>query len=48
MFRASGGPENEEIYVNCASCDRKIEFIWSEPGQAGQIIPTECSENIPQ
>ena len=40
-------PESDEFYVNCASCDREIEFGWSESNRDGGIYPVECSDFIP-
>ena len=34
----------DRFYVNCASCDREIEFGWAEPGRGGGIFPAECSD----
>ena len=40
-------PESDELYVNCASCDREIEFGRSESNRGGGIFPIECSDFIP-
>jgi len=40
-------PEGDKFYVNCASCDRDIEFGWSQPDRGGGIFPVECSDFIP-
>lgn len=34
----------DRFYVNCAGCDREIEFGWAEPGRSGGIFPVECSD----
>ena len=39
-------PESDEFYVNCANCDREIEFGWSQPNRGGGIIPVESSDFI--
>lgn len=39
--------ESDEYYVNCAACDREIEFGWSEIDRGGGIFPVECSDFIP-
>lgn len=41
IFGPQDDPESDEYYLNCASCDRKIEFAWSQPNHAGQIFPVE-------
>jgi hypothetical protein len=46
-FEAEGDPESDEFYVNCANCDREIEFGWSQPNRGGRIFPVECSDFIP-
>ena len=46
-FEQESDPESDEFYVNCASCDREIEFGWSEPNRGGRIFPVECSDFIP-
>ena len=40
-------PERDEFYVNCADCDREIEFGWSQPNGTGRIFPAECSDFNP-
>ena len=40
-------PGNDEFYVNCADCDREIEFGWSRINGGGCIYPVECSGFIP-
>jgi hypothetical protein len=47
IFEPEGDPESDEFYVNCANCDREIEFGWSQPGRGGGIFPVECSDFIP-
>ncbi len=47
IFEQEGDPESDEFYVNCASCDREIEFGWSQPDRGGPIFPVECSDFIP-
>lgn len=39
--------DGDEFYVNCASCDREIEFGWSQPERGGRIYPVECSDFVP-
>ncbi len=34
----------DRFYVNCASCDREIEFGWAEHRRGGGIFPVECSD----
>ena len=36
----------DKFFVNCASCDREIEFGWSQPNRGGRIFPVECSDFI--
>jgi hypothetical protein len=38
--------ESDEFYVNCANCDREIQFAWSQPNRGGGIFPVECSDFI--
>jgi hypothetical protein len=47
IFEQESDPESDEFYVNCASCDREIEFGWSQPNRGGRIFPVECSDFIP-
>ncbi len=47
IFEPEDDPENDEFYVNCAGCDREIEFGWSEPDRGGRIFPAECSDFVP-
>jgi hypothetical protein len=37
-------PDSHEYFVNCAGCDREIEFGWSHPDRAGRIWPAECDD----
>jgi hypothetical protein len=39
-----GDPQGDEFYVNCAGCDREIEFGWTQPERGGRIFPVECSD----
>jgi len=41
-------PGNDRFYVNCAGCDRGIEFGWSQSNRGGGIFPVECSDFSPQ
>jgi hypothetical protein len=47
IFESENNPESDEFYVNCANCDREIEFGWSQPNRGGRIFPAECSDFIP-
>jgi len=47
VFERDDDPESDEFYVNCAGCDREIEFGWSQPDRGGRIFPVECSDFIP-
>jgi hypothetical protein len=40
-------PENDEYFVNCESCDREIEFGWSQPDSHGLILPVEFTDFDP-
>lgn len=40
-------PGNDVFYVRCASCDREIEFGWSQSNRGGRIYPVECSDFVP-
>jgi hypothetical protein len=46
IFEEESDPEGDEFFVNCASCDREIEFGWSQPNRGGGIFPVECSDFI--
>ena len=47
IFEPESNPGNDRFYVNCANCDREIEFGWSQPNRSGLIFPVECSDFIP-
>lgn len=47
VYEPEDNPGNDEFYVNCASCDREIEFGWSQPNRGGRIFPVECSDFVP-
>jgi hypothetical protein len=47
IFEQESDPEGDKFYVNCAICDREIEFGWSLPNRGGRIYPVECSDFIP-
>jgi hypothetical protein len=47
IFEEESDPGGDEFYVNCASCDREIEFGWSQPNRGGRIFPAECSDFTP-
>ena len=47
IFEQESDPESDEFYVNCAGCDREIEFGWSQPDRGGRIFPVECPDFIP-
>ncbi len=47
IFEQESDSESDEFYVNCAGCDREIEFGWSQPNRGGRIFPVECSDFIP-
>ena len=36
--------ESDEFFINCGSCDREIEFGWSQPDRRGLILPVEFSD----
>jgi hypothetical protein len=38
---------NDKFYVNCASCDRDIEFGWEQPDRCGGIYPVEFLDFSP-
>ena len=38
---------NDRFYVNCASCDREIEFGWAQSNRGGGVFPVECSDFVP-
>ena len=47
IVKQENDSESDEFYVNCAACDREIEFGWSEIDRGGGIFPVECSDFIP-
>ena len=47
IYEPESNPGNDKFYVNCANCDREIEFGWSKPNRGGGIFPAECSDFIP-
>jgi hypothetical protein len=47
IYEPEDNPGNDRFYVNCAGCDREIEFGWSQPNRGGRIFPAECSDFIP-
>ena len=47
MHEAQTSRESDEFFVNCADCDREIEFGWSEPDRRGLISPVEFSDFDP-
>jgi hypothetical protein len=47
IFEPEADPEADEFYVNCADCDREVEFGWSRQERGGRIYPAECSDFIP-
>ncbi len=48
IYEPQNNPGNDIFYVNCAGCDREIEFGWSQPNRSGLIFPTECSDFNPK
>jgi hypothetical protein len=48
IYEPQDNPGNDMSFVNCAGCDREIEFGWSEPDRGGRIYPAECSDFIPE
>ena len=47
IVKQESDSESDEFYVNCAACDREIEFGWAEIDRGGGIFPVECSDFIP-
>ena len=47
IYETEDNPGNDRFYVNCSSCDREIEFGWSQSNRGGLIFPVECSDFIP-
>ncbi len=43
MIEKESDSDADEYYVNCAGCDREIEFAWSQLDQRGLILPVEVS-----
>jgi hypothetical protein len=39
--------ESDEYFVNCANCDREIEFGWTETDRHGLILPVEFTDFNP-
>jgi len=48
VFEQQTDAGGDELYVNCASCDREIEFGWSKLNRGGLIYPVECSDFVSQ
>jgi len=48
IYEPQNNQGNDMFYVNCAGCDREIEFGWSQPNRGGLIFPTECSDFNPK
>lgn len=48
IHEPTGNPGNDMFYVNCAGCDREIEFGWAQPNRVGGIFPAECSDFNPE
>jgi hypothetical protein len=48
IYEPQDNPGNDMFFVNCAGCDREIEFGWSQPDRGGRIYPAECSDFIPE
>ena len=47
VIEPQSDPEGDEFHVNCANCDREIEFGWSQLDQHGLILPVEVSDFDP-
>ena len=47
IYEPEDNPGNDKFFVNCASCDREIEFGWAQPNRVGGIFPVECSDFNP-
>lgn len=47
IYETETDQESDEFFVNCANCDREIEFGWSQPDRHGLIFPVEFSDFIP-
>jgi hypothetical protein len=48
IFESRENSGNDKFYVNCAGCDREIEFGWAESNRGGGIFPAECSDFVPE
>lgn len=48
IFEGESYPTGDKFYVNCAGCDREVEFGWSQPNRGGRIYPVECSDFSPE
>jgi hypothetical protein len=48
IYEPRDNPGNDMYFVNCAGCDREIEFGWAKPNRVGGIFPAECSDFIPE
>lgn len=48
IYEPQDNSGNDMFFVNCAGCDREIEFGWSQPDRGGRIFPAECSDFIPE
>ena len=48
VYEQEDNPGNDKYFVNCTTCDRDIEFGWSEPNRNGRIYPAECSDFNPE
>ena len=47
IYEPEDNPGNDRFDVNCAGCDRELEFGWSQPNRGGRIFPVECSDFMP-
>jgi hypothetical protein len=47
MVEHEGDLESNKFYVNCSSCDREIEFGWSQLDRGGLILLVEHSDFNP-
>lgn len=47
IFEQHSNPGKDRFYVNCANCDREVEFGWSQLNRGGLIFPVECSDFVP-
>ena len=46
-YEAETNRENDKFFLHCESCDREIEFGWSQPYRNGLIFPVEFSDFDP-